>query len=111
MFCFLSKISGRTIGMFSFNHKLRLRSCVFSFFVIFLILAPLQTCCFTGWAIRAQCVAGICVNFVATVFDNSHVIIAIVIVLTFSASVSSFTVLLWFVSCFEIFGVFENSIS
>ena len=61
--------------------------------------------------VRAQCVAGICVNFFATVFDNSEVIIAIVVVLTFSASVSSFTVLSSFVSCFENFGVFENSIS
>ena len=66
---------------------------------------------FTFCQVRAECVAGICVNFLATVFDNSHVIIAIVIVLTFSATVSSFTVLWWFVSCFEIFGVFENSIS
>ena len=50
-------------------------------------------------------------NFDAIVFDNSDVIIAIVIVLTFSASVSSFTVLSSFVSCFEIFGVLENLIS
>ena len=67
---------------------------------------------FTFCQVRAQWDAGICVNFVATVFDNSDVIIiAIVIVLTFSASVSSFTVFSSFVWCFEIFGVFDNSIS
>ena len=78
---------------------------------------PPNSCCFhhcgvfTFCQVGAQCVAGICVNFVATVFDNNNdTIIAIGIVLTFSASVSSFTVLSSFVSCFEIFGVFENSI-